>query len=198
MFTGLVEEKGRVVSFERAAEAWRLVVAAELVGRDAAVGDSIAVNGCCLTLARQEGTELSFDVLEETRRLTNFAALKPGAAVNLERSLRFGGKIGGHFVTGHVDTLGAVDVFEPRGKDHYLRIRIPAEFGRYLVRKGSIAVDGISLTVAEVASDAFAVWIIPHTLTVTNLAEKKAGDMVNLEFDLLGKHVEKLLQAHRA
>ena len=109
MFTGLVEEKGRVVSFERAAEAWRLVVAAELVGRDAAVGDSIAVNGCCLTLARQEGTELSFDVLEETRRLTNFAALKPGAAVNLERSLRFGGKIGGHFVTGHVDTLGAVD-----------------------------------------------------------------------------------------
>lgn len=198
MFTGLVEEKGRVVTFERAAEAWRLVIAAELVGGDAAIGDSIAVNGCCLTLARRDGTQLAFDVLEETRRLTNFAALKPGAAVNLERSLRFGGKIGGHFVTGHIDTMGTVDVFEPRGKDHYLRIRIPVDFGRYLVRKGSIAVDGISLTVAEVANDAFAVWIIPHTLTVTNLAEKKAGEMVNLEFDLLGKHVEKLLQAHRA
>ncbi len=197
MFTGLVEEKGRVVVFEPAAEGWRLVIAAELVGSDAELGDSIAVNGCCLTLARREGSQLSFDVLEETRRLTNFAALRPGAAVNLERSLRFGGKIGGHFVTGHIDTMGAVDVFESRGKDHYLRIRIPADFARYLVRKGSIAVDGISLTVAEVANDAFAVWIIPHTLTVTNLAEKKTGEMVNLEFDLLGKHVEKLLQAHQ-
>ena len=197
MFTGLVEEKGRVVVFEPAAEGWRLVIAAELVGSDAELGDSIAVNGCCLTLARREGSHLSFDVLEETRRLTNFAALRPGAAVNLERSLRFGGKIGGHFVTGHIDTMGAVDVFESRGKDHYLRIRIPADFARYLVRKGSIAVDGISLTVAEVANDAFAVWIIPHTLTVTNLAEKKTGEMVNLEFDLLGKHVEKLLQAHQ-
>lgn len=195
MFTGLVEEKGRVVTFEPAAEGWRLVIAAEFVSGDAALGDSIAVNGCCLTLARQEGTRLSFDVLEETRRLTNFAALRPGAAVNLERSLRFGGKIGGHFVTGHIDTMGTVDVFEPRGKDHYLRIRMPADFGRHLVRKGSIAVDGISLTVAEVAGDAFAVWIIPHTLTVTNLAEKKVEESVNLEFDLLGKHVEKLLQA---
>lgn len=198
MFTGLVEEKGRVVTFEPAAAGWRLVIAADLVGADAELGDSIAVNGCCLTLAGRDGTRLAFDVLEETRRLTNFAALRPGAAVNLERSLRFGGKIGGHFVTGHIDTMGTVDVFEPRGKDHYLHIRIPADFGRYLVRKGSIAMDGISLTVADVAADGFAVWIIPHTLTVTNLAEKKAGEMVNLEFDLLGKHVEKLLQAHRA
>jgi riboflavin synthase len=198
MFTGLVEEKGRVVTFEPAAEGWRLVIAAERVGLDAEIGDSIAVNGCCLTLARRDGARLSFDVLEETRRLTNFATLQSGAAVNLERSLRFGGKIGGHFVTGHIDTTGTVETFEPRGKDHYLRVRIPAAFARYLVQKGSIAVDGISLTVAEVARDAFAVWIIPHTLTVTNLAEKKAGDMVNLEFDLLGKHVEKLLQAHPA
>lgn len=186
-----------MVSFEPAAEGWKLAIAAELVGSDAALGDSIAVNGCCLTLARQEGQRLSFDVLEETRRLTNFAALRPGATVNLERSLRFGGKIGGHFVTGHIDTMGTVDVFESRGKDHYLRIRMPVDFGRYLVRKGSIAVDGISLTVAEVAGDAFAVWIIPHTLTVTNLAEKKTGEMVNIEFDLLGKHVEKLLQVQK-
>ena len=193
MFTGLVEEKGRVVSFERAAEAWRLVVAAELVGRDAAVGDSIAVNGCCLTLARQEGTELSFDVLEETRRLTNFATLRPGALVNLERSLRFAGKVGGHFVTGHIDALGTIETFEPRGKDHLLRVQVPADCTRHIVHKGSIAVEGISLTIAEVDDTSFSVWLIPHTLASTNLREKRVGDALNLEFDLLGKHVEKLL-----
>ncbi|MEI6465881.1 MAG: riboflavin synthase, partial [Verrucomicrobiota bacterium] len=118
--------------------------------------------------------------------------------VNLERSLRFGGKVGGHFVTGHIDALGAVEVFEPRGKDHYLRIRIPASFAKYIVHKGSIAIDGISLTLAEVTADTLAVWLIPHTLTVTNLREKRAGDPVNLEFDLLGKHVEKLLLTRSA
>jgi len=193
MFTGLVEETGRVLAFEPGPEGWRLAVAAVVVAGDAAVGDSIAVNGCCLTLARIEGGRMGFDVLEETLRLTNFTALRPGAAVNLERSLRSGGKVGGHFVTGHIDTTGEIEAFEARGKDFYLRIRIPAESGRYVVHKGSIAVDGISLTVAEVARENFAVWIIPHTRAVTNLAEKKAGDPVNLEFDLLGKYVEKLL-----
>jgi riboflavin synthase len=193
MFTGLVEETGRVLAFEPGPAAWRLAVAAGVAAGDAAVGDSVAVNGCCLTLARIEGARMSFDVLEETRRLTNFTALRPGAAVNLERSLRFGGKVGGHFVTGHIDATGEIEAFEARGKDFYLRIRIPAEFGRYIVHKGSIAVDGISLTIAEVAQENFAVWIIPHTRAVTNLAEKKAGDPVNLEFDLLGKYVEKLL-----
>jgi riboflavin synthase len=195
MFTGLVEETGRVVAFDPLATGWRLAIAARIAAEDAAVGDSIAVNGCCLTLSGMDGGQLSFDILEETRRLTNFAGLRPGAAVNLERSLRFGGKVGGHFVTGHIDTTGMVEAFEPRGKDYYLRVRIPAESGRYIVHKGSIAVDGISLTIAEVARDNFAVWIIPHTRAVTNLAEKKVGDAANLEFDLLGKHVEKLLQA---
>ena len=131
--------------------------------------------------------------MEETRRLTSISAIKPGSAVNLERSLRFGGKMGGHFVSGHVDGLGVVEVFEPRGADRYLRVRAPAGGGRYLIHKGSIAIDGISLTVAEVDGDSFAVWLIPHTVEVTNLREKRVGDPVNLEFDLLGKYVEKLM-----
>lgn len=193
MFTGIVEETGRVVAFTPGASAWSLTVSARVATEDFTVGDSIAVNGCCLTGLPAEPGQLRFDVLEETRRLTSFAALAAGARVNLERSLRFGGKVGGHFVTGHVDTQGAVEVFEPRGKDHYLRIRIPAGLGRHVVHKGSIAIDGVSLTIAEAAEEAFAVWLIPHTLEVTNLGDKRPGDPVNLEFDLLGKHVEKLL-----
>ena len=198
MFTGIIEETGRVVSFAEGPESWRLQVAAQLVPADVKLGDSVAVNGCCLTVTQFDAGHLWFDILAETRRLTNFAQLAPGSLVNLERSLRADARLGGHFVSGHIDVPGRIEVFEARGKDHYLKVRVPAALTRYLVYKGSVAIDGISLTVAEVASDAFAVWIIPHTLTVTNLAEKKAGDMVNLEFDLLGKHVEKLLQAHRA
>jgi riboflavin synthase len=193
MFTGIVEETGQVRAFEPKAGAWALAIGARTALVDLAAGDSIAVNGCCLTATRWDASTLHFDVLEETRRLTNFSALRPGALVNLERSLRFGGKVGGHFVTGHIDALGTVEAFEARGKDHYLRIGVPAEFARYFVHKGSIAIDGISLTIAEVSDTGFAVWLIPHTLTVTNLREKRVGDPVNLEFDLLGKHVEKLL-----
>jgi riboflavin synthase len=193
MFTGIVEETGQVVSFAPATNAWRLRVSAEIVRRDVALGDSIAVNGCCLTVAATDEKHLFFDVLEETRRLTNFEVLRPGAAVNLERSLRFDGKVGGHFVTGHIDAQGVIEVFERRGKDFYLRVRVPAGDGRNLVPKGSIAIDGISLTVAEVDGDAFAVWLIPHTLAVTNTGQRRAGERVNLEFDLLGKYVEKLL-----
>ncbi len=193
MFTGIVEEAGRVVLFHPEAEAWELVIAAGVAARDAAVGDSIAINGCCLTIARMAGGHLHFDVLEETRRLTNFNAFRPGSLANLERSLRFGGKVGGHFVTGHIDTTGEILVVEPRGKDHYLRIRVPGTFARYIVHKGSIAIDGISLTIAEITGDEFAVWLIPHTMLATNLHARKAGEAVNLEFDLLGKHIEKLM-----
>ena len=193
MFTGIIEETGTVLAFEPKAEAWSLRIAARTTLRDLTLGDSIAVNGCCLTVAEFDATSMRFDVLEETRRLTNFSVLRSGALVNLEQSLRFGGKVGGHFVTGHIDGLGRVDVFEPRGKDHYLRIGLSRSLTRHIVHKGSIAIDGISLTIADVTDDAFAVWIIPHTLAVTNLREKRAGDPVNLEFDLLGKHVEKLL-----
>jgi riboflavin synthase len=198
MFTGIVEETGSVLAFEPKAEAWGLSIAARTALIDLTPGDSIAVNGCCLTATHFDATSLRFDVLEETRRLTNFASLRTGALVNLERSLRFGGKVSGHFVTGHIDALGRVDVFEPRGKDHYLRIAVPKETTRHIVHKGSIAIDGISLTIAEVTEGSFAVWIIPHTITVTNLREKRVGDPVNLEFDLLGKHVEKLLLTRTA
>ena len=197
MFTGIIEEAGSVVAFTRGTNAWKLQIAARAALQDIALGDSIAVNGCCLTATQFDERSVSFDVLEESRRLTNFSILIPGAAVNLERSLRFGGKIGGHFVTGHVDGLGIIEIFEPRGSDHYLRVLAPAGQGRYLISKGSITIDGISLTVAEVDGDAFAVWIIPTTITVTNMREKQSGSLVNLEFDLLGKYIEKLTDFHR-
>ncbi len=193
MFTGIVEAAGEVVSFQPGAVAWKLVIDAGAAGADVAAGDSVAVNGCCLTAVKIAERRIEFDVLEETRRLTNFSALRPGGLVNLERSLRFDGKVGGHFVTGHIDGVGTIQVFEQRGQDHYLGVRAPAGAGRYLVHKGSVAIDGISLTVAETSGDDLAVWLIPHTIEVTNLREKRAGDLVNLEFDLLGKYVEKFL-----
>lgn len=197
MFTGIVEETGRVVAFTESAASWRLQIAAGTTLAGAALGDSIAVNGCCLTVTQFNAQYFYFDVLEETRRLTNFSALAEGAPVNLERSLRFDGKVGGHFVTGHIDGLGTIEVFEQRGHDHYLRVRGPAGSGRLVIHKGSIAIDGISLTVAEVDGDSLAVWLIPTTLAITNLGSRRAGERVNLEFDLLGKYVDKLL-VHRS
>jgi riboflavin synthase len=193
MFTGIVEAAGKVVSFQLGAEAWNLVIDAGALAADVATGDSVAVNGCCLTAVQIAGGRLQFDVLEETRRLTNFSALQSGSLVNIERSLRFDGKVGGHFVTGHIDGVGTVQVFESRGQDHYLRVCAPAGSGRYLVHKGSIAIDGISLTIAETDGDELACWLIPHTIAMTNLRDKRVGALVNLEFDLLGKYVEKLL-----
>ena len=181
-----------MAAFVRGPDSWQLQIAAELLLSDVKLGDSVAVNGCCLTVVKFDSAHLWFDVLEETRRLTNFALIAPGAMVNLERSLRADSRLGGHFVSGHIDTLGRVEVFEPRGKDHYLKVAVPAGFSLYLVYKGSVAIDGISLTVADAAGDSFAVWLIPHTLAATNLRSKKAGDVVNLEFDLLAKYVEKI------
>ncbi len=197
MFTGIIEETGRVEAFTPVAKAWELVISARAVLAGVALGDSIAINGCCLTVTRFDTARLYFDVLEETRRVTNLSALAVGALVNLERSLAFGGKVGGHFVTGHIDGTGAIEVFEPRGRDHYLAVRTPPGLGRYLIHKGSVAIDGISLTVAEVEGDRFAVWLIPHTLSATNLHARRVGEKLNLEFDLLGKYVEKFTAAHR-
>lgn len=197
MFTGIIEETGRVERFSAGPDSWELVVSARAALVGVALGDSIAINGCCLTVTRFDDARMHFDVLEETRRVTNLAMVVPGTTVNLERSLAFGGKVGGHFVTGHIDGTGAIEVFEERGQDRYLAIRAQPGMGRYLIHKGSVAIDGISLTVAEVDGDRFAVWLIPHTLAVTNLNTRKVGDRVNLEFDLLGKYVEKLTTAHR-
>jgi riboflavin synthase len=197
MFTGIVEETGEAESFARTADGWRLRVSARAVLDGIAPGESVAVNGCCLTAVAAGSGGLAFDVLEETRRLTNLHSIVPGAPVNLERSMRADSRVGGHFVTGHIDGRGLIEVFEARGADHFLRVRGPEGSGRLVVLKGSIAVDGISLTVAEVDGDSFAAWIIPHTLAVTNLRIRGVGDIVNLEFDMLGKYVEKLLQHQR-
>jgi riboflavin synthase len=157
------------------------------------LGDSLALNGCCLTVTGIEGAQLAFDLLEETFSLTNLRAVKIGSPVNLERAMAAGGRYGGHFVTGHVDATGPIRSWGPLGSDYELRIGIMPEQGAYLVPKGCIAIDGISLTVADVRADEFSVWIIPHTREVTALRERAAGDRVNLEFDLLAKYTEKIL-----
>jgi len=196
MFTGLIEETGLVEAFQRREGASRLVLHAEMLGRECAQGESVAVNGCCLTVAAPPADgRLEFDLLEETLRRTNLGGLEAGSRVNLERALPANGRLGGHFVQGHVDCVAAVRAWEAVGLDHRLEIELPREFARYLVEKGSIAVDGISLTVAELMEGSFTVWIIPHTLERTNLLSAgKAGGEVNLEFDMLAKYVERILK----
>jgi riboflavin synthase len=193
MFTGLVEETGSLIALDRSAAGARLMLRAPLVATDAQLGDSVAVNGCCLTVTAREGDVLSFDLLRETLDRTNLGQLAPGAPVNLERALAAHARLGGHFVQGHIDTTAPVLAFESVGADGRLEIALPREFARYVAFKGSIAIDGISLTVAEVHDASFVVWIIPHTLAVTNLRARKAGESVNLEFDLLAKYVERIL-----
>jgi len=194
MFTGIVEETGSIISFDKGADAYLLKLSANKVLEGIAHGDSISVNGCCLSVTQFDVSTglIQFDVLEETKRLTSFSDLVSGDLVNLERSLSFNGKVGGHFVTGHIDATGTVEVLEQRGNDYYLSVSIPEAQSKYVVWKGSIALDGISLTVAEVSAEQLAVWLIPTTMELTNLHKKKAGDPINLEFDLLAKYVESL------
>lgn len=193
MFSGIVEEKGRVLSCLEEAGSWRYVIEAKTVLESVSIGDSVAVNGCCLTVVEIGVDSLRFDVLEETRRLTNLRDIDKGAAVNLERSLRYDGRLGGHFVTGHVDGLGKICTLRPEGKDVLLEIELPDCFERYVVYKGCIAIDGMSLTVAEIVGNIVTIWLIPHTLEVTIIGERGVGDFVNLEFDLIAKYTEKLL-----
>ncbi|RPG85646.1 MAG: riboflavin synthase [Coraliomargarita sp. TMED73] len=193
MFTGIVEETGIVRSFTEQEQAWRLVLDAAVVTKGLQLGDSVAVNGCCLTVVDFAEDRLEFDLLAQSVRLTSIDGIGPGGRVNLERALLPTTRMGGHFVSGHVDGTGAIATIEPRGKDVYLRITPDPEMLRYVVAKGCVAVDGISLTVAELDDTGFSIWLIPHTLEVTNLGDKRAGDRVNLEFDLLAKYVERLL-----
>ena len=201
MFTGIVAEAGVIEKITPAKKSIEMTVRVGVCGRGVKVGDSVAVNGCCLTAVkvspRGRAKLLQFDLLQESWRRTNFQFAKPGSLVNLERSLRANGELGGHFVTGHVDGLGKIIRWERSGKDHVLDIAAPADVMRYLVFKGSIAVDGISLTVAGVRKNSFRIWIIPHTYEVTALRERKVGDAVNLEADLLGKYAEKFLLRRR-
>jgi riboflavin synthase len=197
MFTGLVVETGELLALERAGESARLTVRAPKVGPAAQLGDSIAVNGCCLTVTLREGDRVAFDLLAETLRRTNLGDLSAGAKVNLEPALTAAAKLGGHFVQGHVDTTAEVLDYSTHGADHRLEIALSREFAQYVVFKGSIAVDGISLTVAEVREGSFVCWVIPTTHEVTNLGRRKTGERVNLEFDLLAKYVERIVTLRR-
>lgn len=199
MFTGIVEEAGVIEKIRPTGKSIELTVRANVCGRGLTIGASMAVNGCCLTAVkistRGKFKLVQFDLLQESWRRTNFQFAKAGSLVNLERPLRANGELGGHFVTGHVDGLGKIIRWERAGKDHVLDIAAPPEVMRYVVFKGSIAVDGISLTVAAVQKKGFRIWIIPHTFEVTALRERKIGDAVNLEADLLGKYAEKFIAA---
>lgn len=196
MFTGIVEETGRVTAIARKSRSIELTVQASLCSRDVKLGDSVAVNGCCLTVTKiaAKQKQLSFDLLNETWERTNLQFASTGSLVNLERALRVGDRLGGHFVSGHVDGLGKIKRWERSGQDHVLDIEAPGDVLRYVVFKGSIAVDGISLTVAAVNKRSFRIWIIPHTYEVTALHERKVGDAVNLEADLVGKYVEQFVR----
>lgn len=194
MFTGLVEEAGTVIEIVQEGHTARLTVSAPLVHSGAQLGDSIAVNGCCLTVVRIEGDHLTFDAVPETLARTDLGCLKAGEAVNLERPLSVGARLGGHFVQGHIDGVGELLAIIPEENAVVMEIGVPPALRRYIVEKGSIAVDGVSLTVAEVRPASFTIWTIPHTRAVTTLGRRIVGDLVNLECDLLGKYIERLLE----
>ncbi|MFZ9874712.1 MAG: riboflavin synthase [Candidatus Methylacidiphilales bacterium] len=192
MFTGIVEEAGKVKAVTPRGKGWSLEVETRQVAKEAKIGDSIAVNGCCLTVTGVNGSQLTFDLLDETRAKTNLQTLQPGSRVNLEGSLRADGKVGGHFVTGHIEATAKVTQWARSGEDWELEAEVPAGLERYLVPKGCVALDGISLTIGRVEGRRFNVWIIPHTYEVTTLQDRKKGDELNLECDLLAKYVEKM------
>ena len=195
MFTGLVEEKGQVAAVTSDAGACRLTIKTLAVHQDVAIGDSICVNGCCLTVVKIDDDQLAFDAGSETLSRTNLGKLKPGDSVNLERSLKPDSRMGGHYVSGHVDALGTVKKRTDDGDWSEFWFTVPSELTRQMASKGSVTVDGISLTLVAVESDCFSVAIVPHTLAVTTLGNRKVGDQVNIETDLLAKYVERQLAA---
>jgi riboflavin synthase len=193
MFTGLIEEVGSVVAVRACNHGTELQIAAPRTVKQISPGESIAVNGCCLTVTSCRNDQLNFDLLEETIARTNLNKLRQNSPVNLERALRADGRLGGHFVQGHVDCVAPIHGFEANGADFRLEIELLENSAHYVASKGSIAVNGISLTVAEVLSKSFIVWIIPYTKRHTNLDCATTGDLVNLEFDILAKYLERML-----
>ncbi len=197
MFTGIVEETGTIKKISQSESGIRMEIQTHSTGKDLALGDSLAVNGCCLTATQLSGAKqkrtVAVDLLIETWKKTNLQHLTRGALVNLERPLRADGRLDGHMVTGHVEGLGKVYRWEQVGQDWCLEVTPPKALLKYIIEKGSITIDGISLTVAKVLTNRFRIWIIPHTYEVTRLKEVKRGDHVNVETDIIGKYVERLL-----
>ncbi len=196
MFTGLVETTGKILSLEPRGDSARLIVEAISIAPQLELGESVAVNGCCLTVTHIDtaaGT-FAFDLLMQTLRVTSLGDLQTNSLVNLERAMRLGDRFGGHFVQGHVDDTVRILDFSPHGQDHRLEVEFPEKHRGLVIPKGSICLDGISLTAAEVGSTSITCWIIPHTLQVTHLHTKKPGDRMNVEFDMLGRHVRELVK----
>lgn len=194
MFTGLVEAVGTVILLEERGDQARLTLdlpfAAEL-----ALGESVAINGCCLTVAGISPGEVSFDLLAQTLRVTSLGRLAAGSRINLERAMMAGARFGGHFVQGHVDATGTISRLEANGQDHIVGVALPPEIHRLCIDKGSLTVDGISLTIAELTADSAIFWITPHTWQATHLHQAEVGQAVNLEVDVLAKYVDRLLAA---
>ncbi|MFE0605575.1 riboflavin synthase [Streptomyces sp. NPDC058892] len=195
MFTGIVEELGEVTAVEPLREASRFRLRGPLVTQDAKHGDSIAVNGVCLTVVETADGEFTADVMQETLNRSSLGALTAGSRVNLERPMALGGRLGGHLVQGHVDGTGEILSRTPSEHWEIVKVALPEHLSRYVVEKGSITVDGVSLTVVEAAADWFTISLIPTTLALTTLGIKQPGDPVNLEVDVLAKYVERLLAA---
>lgn len=195
MFTGLVEEKGKLKDKIATGDGFQFVIEAKIIMDDLKIGSSIAVNGCCLTVVKIDGNTFAVDTIEETLNKTNLGVLKEGMNVNLERPLAADARLGGHFVLGHIDTTGKVKDVKELSNSHWLTISFPEKFKQYLIYVGSVAIDGVSMTVAELKNNSFSVGIIPHTWKETIFADKKIGDTVNLEFDVLGKYVERIMES---
>jgi riboflavin synthase len=196
MFAGLIEEIGNVLWIRATERGTQLQITAPGVAEKAQTGESVAVNGCCLTVTARRADQITFDLLQETLDRTNLKTLRRDSPVNLERPLSIENLIGGHLVQGHVDCVAPIVSFDGASGDHRLEIELPPEFARYVALKGSICINGISLTVAEILPQSFAVGIIPHTRRATNLNAAQAGDGVNIEFDILAKYVERMLAHH--
>ncbi len=188
MFSGIIEEKARVKRITKAPQGCKLTLESGIVSKDVKIGDSISVNGICLTVMERRARGVSFDVMEETLRRTSLADVSVGEALNLERALKAGDRISGHFVTGHVDCLGKIRAILKRPNDYTVDIELPTDKMAYVTAKGSIAVDGVSLTIAGIKDNRIKIYLIPLTLSNTNLASNKTGDSVNIEFDILGKY----------
>ena len=195
MFTGIVEELGRVVAIQEQPDAIRLTISGELVTSDLARGESVSVCGACLTAVEIGDGTFTADVMRETLRLTSLGGIKVGDPVNLERAMTANRRFGGHMVLGHVDGLGIVESREPSENWEWLRVRVPSELMKYVVLKGSITIDGISLTVNEINDNLVGFSLIPETLRLTTLGSKQPGQTVNVEVDVMAKHIERLLEA---